>query len=297
MSSSFKSIAVALFCACVGVAAQTGGTVKVTVARANIRSEPNEKAPILMQAVSGAAYELKSVEGDWFRIQLVIGSVRAEGFISKKVSTLVSAAATKPATTASAPATAVDGMSVALLSGELTSWLVPHRAQPAVWRDRQVVSIADLASMAIANEPSPVAGASAATYVWLVDGAASVRVLPDRQPVFVVRHKDDAAPAIVKLGRSFNRRVVAAAHGRADERARGDADWDLLGRELRQDLVRAVVEPVDHGVKLRPAADLEPGEYAVVIRPVSKKKVAGASALSADGEGRVFSLVWDFAIK
>jgi hypothetical protein len=35
----------------------------------------------------------------------------------------------------------------------------------------------------------------------------------------------------------------------------------------------------------------------VVIRPTSKKKIAGANALSADGQGRVFSLVWDFAIK
>jgi hypothetical protein len=188
-------------------------------------------------------------------------------------------------------------MSVSLQAGELTSSLVPHQAQVASWRERQIVSIADLASMAIATEAAPAAGAAGATYVWLLDGAASTRVLAERRPSFVVQAKDGIGPAIVRLGRSFGRRVVAAAHGRADERLRGEAEWDLIGRELRQDLVRTVIEPIDKGVRVRPAADLEPGEYAVVIRPVSKKKIAGANALSADGDGRVLSLVWDFAIK
>jgi len=306
MSSLSRSIASFLLALSVVVnAAQTSGTVKVTVARANIRSEPNEQAPVLMQAVSGATYELKSVEGDWFRVQLLVGSVRAEGFISKKVATLATpATATKPVTTGAAasgtaapPATIVDGMSVALQAGDLTSSLVPHRAQAAAWRDRQIVSIADLSSMAIATEAAPAVSAAGATYVWLLDGAASTRILADRRPAFVVQAKDGTGPVIVRLGRSFSRRIVAAAHGRADERTRGEAEWDLVGRELRQDLVRTVVEPIDKGVRVRPAADLEPGEYAVVIRPLSKKKIAGSSALSADGDGRVFSLVWDFAIK
>jgi hypothetical protein len=74
------------------------------------------------------------------------------------------------------------------------------------------------------------------------------RVLSDRRFVFAVQFKDDMAPAIVKLGRSFG---VASSRRRTDAQmsARGDADWDLIGRELRQDLVRPR-RPVEQGAAL-----------------------------------------------
>jgi hypothetical protein len=123
-----------------------------------------------------------------------------------------------------------------------------------------------------------------------------VTVFDDPRPAFAVRLTDDVVATIVKLGRWFDRRIIAAAHGRADERTRGDADWDLFGRELRQDVVRTTVEPMESGIRLRPAVALNSGEYAVVIRPLSKKKIAGASALSGDGDGRLLMLAWRFAI-
>ena len=58
------------------------------------------------------------------------------------------------------------------------------------------------------------------------------------------------------------------------------------------------VAAVDRGgVKLTPTADLAPGNYAIVIRPVSHRKLAGPEVLGNTGEGRVFSIAWDFVIK
>ena len=92
--------------------------------------------------------------------------------------------------------------------------------------------------------------------------------------------------------------MIAAARGRGDLTSRRDEDWDFIGRELKQDAIRAVVEKIESGgARMRPSADLPAGEYAVVIRPTSKRKVSGASVLSPSGLGRVMTVVWDFAIK
>src|SRR5262245_29127062 len=94
--------------------AQTGGSVRVTATRANVRAEPHEKAAVVSQVTSGTVLPLRAVEGDWYRVQLPadprLGGVRVEAFISRKVAALVTgeaAGGTKPAATtpaASAPA-------------------------------------------------------------------------------------------------------------------------------------------------------------------------------------------------
>jgi hypothetical protein len=77
---------------------------------------------------------------------------------------------------------------------------------------------------------------------------------------------------------------------------RVDGDWDL-GKELKQDVVRAEAEPDGRGgIKLRPSSALAPGEYALVLRP-SRKKLPGATVLASTAEGRLFGLVWDFTVK
>jgi hypothetical protein len=90
-------------------------------------------------------------------------------------------------------------------------------------------------------------------------------------------------------------RLIAMARGRADEVSRMTPEWDVM-RELRQDLIRANLEAVDRGIsRLQPVEDLEPGEYAVVVRP-PRKRLAGATVLSREGEGRLFATAWPFKI-
>ena len=148
---------------------------------------------------------------------LIFGAVRTEAFVSKKVATVVTpkAGTTSPASTsapspvaapAPAPVTTLEGMSVALQAGDVTAWIVPHRAQQAAWTDRKWDSIPALAAVAKPDEPAPGATAGAATYVWMIDGAHADRVLEDRRPSFVVQFKDvpgispdELSPIVVKL--------------------------------------------------------------------------------------------------
>ena len=268
-----------------GLVAQDEASVKVTVPRANIRSEANDRAPVLTQVPSGTLLQLISVEGDWFHVRVPVGSIRIDAYISRKVSALTSApgapAAAPPATTPTptpAPAGVVDGMSVAVDLSGTSTWVTPHPAK--VSRAGQ-------------------------TWAWVVDGSAADRVFDDRRPSFIVVFKDvpgvspdDLAPMLVRLTPAASGgRLVASARGSADLASRAAADWDL-SKDLKQDVVRSENQLLDRGaVKIRPAADLPAGQYAVVLRPSSKKKLAGATVLSSSGEGHAFALAWDFTIR
>jgi len=277
-----------LLCAMVVVTAaalhaQDAGTVKVTVPRANVRSEANDRAPVVTQVPSGTLLQLLSVEGDWFHVRVPVGSIRIEAYISKKVAALTSApgapaAAVAAPTPAATSAGVVDGMSVAVDLSGTSTWVTPHPAK--VSHDGQ-------------------------TWAWVVDGSAADRVIDDRRPSFVVVFKDvpgvspdDLAPVLVRLTPApSGGRLVAAARGSADLGSRAAADWDL-SKDLKQDVVRSESQLLERGaVKIHPAADLPAGQYAVVLRPSSKKKLAGADMLSSSGAGRAFALAWDFAIR
>ena len=92
-------------------------------------------------------------------------------------------------------------------------------------------------------------------------------------------------------------RLIATARGSADLASRETADWDL-SKDLKQDVVRSESQVLERGaMRIRPASDLPAGQYAIVLRPSSKKKLAGSTVLSSNGEGRAFALVWDFAIR
>jgi len=49
--------------------------------------------------------------------------------------------------------------------------------------------------------------------------------------------------------------------------------------------------------KVSPASELFPGEYAIVLRPVSKfKSFSGGDVARAQGDGFMFDAVWTFQI-
>jgi len=280
----FLLCAIASVVAAAALHAQDGATVKVTVPRANIRSEANDRAPVVTQVTSGTVLQLLSVDGDWFHVRVSVGSIRIEAYISKKVAALASAppaAPTSPPPAAPAaepaPAASVDGISVAVDVSGTSTWVTPHQAK--VRRDGQ-------------------------QWAWVVDGGEADRVLADRRPAFVVVFKDvpgvspdDLMPALVRLTPSPSGRLIGAAKGSADLASRSTADWDL-SKDLKQDVVRSDSQVLERGaVRIRPAGDLSPGQYAVVLRPSSKKKLSGAAVLSSSGEGRVLGLAWDFAIR
>ena len=118
------------------------------------------------------------------------------------------------------------------------------------------------------------------TYVWGVPSPASTNILQTVSPNFAVDFSraigiqaDDYEPAIVKLTPAQNAcRIVGATQGKADVRSSPAADWQMYSHFL-EERVSTRAEKLEAGkYKVSPASELQPGEYAVVLRPISKRK-------------------------
>ena len=143
------------------------------------------------------------------------------------------------------------------------------------------------------------------TYVWGVPGPASANVLKTVSPSFAVDfsrpigiHADEYEPAIVKLTPAQNTcRIVGATQGKADAQSSPAADWQVYSHFL-EERVSARAEKLSTGrYNLSPASELQPGEYAVVLRPISKdKKFSGGDVARAQGDGLMFDAIWTFQI-
>ena len=294
------------------------GTVRVTSATANVRSEPNDKAPVLTQVKLGTVLTLKAIEGDWFKVQLPpMGSIRVEAYISRKVSAIQKRAPEPlaPAPVESTPVVATgppvdsqSGMTVLWLSVGASTW-VPYKEGAVAQIAERGDSVRAIASVLPPDLHAPIAaGPSQVTYVWTLDapatGATLGPLIEDRRPAFIVNTKDvkgvsaeGLSPAIVRLSAApSGRRVVALVRGRADEIARTTPEWDFF-RDFRQDAIKSLVQVLEPGsTKVQPVEDLVPGEYAIVIRP-PRKRFAGATVLSKAAEGVLFVSAWPFTVR
>jgi len=282
----------------IAVPAQVGpaGAVRITVPRANVRSGPTLDATVVTQVTRDTVLALHGVEGDWFKVRLYIGSLQIEAYISSTVSEQIEMTA---AARTGRPE-GRDGIVVVLRddTGDL--------GLPPVTTGRLTVP-GDAGSLqAIADVFPPgdtqLPGASSqtpVTWVWFVELDQPTLAVGSRRPVLVADFTDadglDPAgltAAIVRYApASGGRRVIAAVAGRLDQAAGSDPDWDVMGRVM-QDTVAASLETMAPGiVRLLPLADLDPGDYGVVIRP------AGPDARDDRLEGRLFSLAWSFTIR
>jgi hypothetical protein len=143
------------------------------------------------------------------------------------------------------------------------------------------------------------------TYIWAVPGVASASVVPFVTVSFDVNFAgaagvtlDDFEPAIVKLTPAQNAfRLIGATEGSADAGSDPTADWQIYNGFV-QDKVASTVKKIAPGhFQISPGSALLPGEYAVVLRPVSKgKKFSGADVARYQGEGIIFDSVWSFQV-
>jgi hypothetical protein len=299
--------------------AQTGETARVTAATAVIRAEPKATAVVLTTVKAGATLEVRAIEGDWVKIAMFMAGVRFEAYVSKRSVVIekndkpaTAAPASTPAARGAAPAArdavvSKFGMSAVVESGAKTSGLVPTMTRVMPMAARADTAKAAATAMPIGQgSPLPTTPSAVVTYVWLIDRvAADVRVMTESRPTIVVRYDaapgispDDFVPAIVRLvGTPTGPRVVSAMRGRVDSPSRTVADWEV-GKDLKQEIVRSTTEVTARGlVKLTPEADLEPGEYAIVMRPTGNKNFAGSNVLSPTEDGRVFGIAWVFVRK
>ncbi|HEV2616997.1 MAG TPA: hypothetical protein VGU63_10350 [Candidatus Acidoferrales bacterium] len=144
-----------------------------------------------------------------------------------------------------------------------------------------------------------------ATYVWGVPGPASANVLQTTTPKFSVNfasapgvNPSDFAPEIVRLTPAQNTcRLVGATRGKEDARSNDAADWEIYSGFV-EDRVAANVQKTTEGqYEVTPQSPLYPGEYAVVLRPLSKnEKFSGGEVARGQGAGMMFDTVWTFQV-
>lgn len=143
------------------------------------------------------------------------------------------------------------------------------------------------------------------TYVWGVPSPASTNIFKSTKPVFSVDFSrvigvkpDDYEPSIVKLTPAQNTcRIVGATQGKQDVRSSAAADWEMYSHFLEE---RVASNPQKLGsgkYKIASSSELVPGEYGIVLRPISKdKKFSGGDVSRGQGDGLMFDAIWTFQI-
>ncbi len=143
------------------------------------------------------------------------------------------------------------------------------------------------------------------TYVWGVPSPASGNVLRSSKPVFTLDfsrlngvNPDDYEPAIVKLTPAQNTcRIVGATQGKEDVRSTPAADWQMYSHFLEERVATAPEKLGAGRYKMAAKSELVPGEYGIVLRPLSKeKRFSGGDVARAQGDGLMFDAIWTFQI-
>lgn len=143
------------------------------------------------------------------------------------------------------------------------------------------------------------------TYVWGVPGPASSNVLQTTMPKFSVSfakapgvNPNDFAPEIVKLTPAQNTcRLVGATTGKQDVRSHDAADWEVYSSFVEERVAVTLQQANAGEYEMSPQSALLPGEYAVVLRPVSKtEKFSGGDVARGQGPGLMFDTVWTFQV-
>ncbi len=145
-------------------------------------------------------------------------------------------------------------------------------------------------------------GAPKITYVWGLPGRTSSRTLSETDPIFELNYGDipgvdpDAyEPAVLKLVQTKdNYRLVGATQLKMTAKNMRNGANPENGKWLSEDRWPSHCDKEERGFYvLRVDTPLEPGEYAVVLRPVKGYK-APSSGLG--GHAQVFYSVWDFSV-
>ena len=157
-------------------------------------------------------------------------------------------------------------------------------------------------SMASGFMPGMRPGTPSMTYVWGLPGRKSARELTITDPVFELNYGDipgvdpDAfEPTIVRLVQTpDNYRLVGATRTKMNTKNMISGAAPENGKWISEDRWPTHVYKEGRGFYvLRVEQPLEPGEYAIVLRPVKGYK---ATPSGLGGHAQVFYSVWDFSV-
>jgi hypothetical protein len=147
---------------------------------------------------------------------------------------------------------------------------------------------------------------SIVTYVWALQGPGSPAQATGNIPNFNVSYAGIPGvnalafePVIVRLASSqSNFRLVGATQASGAAEQNTQQDWPIYSTFV-EDRVATTVQKLGPGhVQLTPAAALQPGQYAIALRPVDKShKFSGEEVAKNQGEGLLFNYAWSFSVK
>lgn len=144
------------------------------------------------------------------------------------------------------------------------------------------------------------------TDVWAVPGPKSETVIHNAQPAFEVHYDnipgvnaDEYEPVLLKLESSPNNlRLVGATEAKQDALQGSTGDWGMYSSFVEERIPAQATKTAPGNYQLQASAALQPGEYAVALRPVNKdKKFSGTNMTQNTGDGLFFNSVWSFEMQ
>jgi len=167
--------------------------------------------------------------------------------------------------------------------------------------DAMVQSSSDISAGILAHHFRP-----SQKYVWALSGLNSPVVASSNKPSFDLNYAglaginpDEFEPAIVKLAPSNNAwRLVGATDAKSDTVLNVTPQWEIYSSFIEDRMAASVNRVTTGHAQMSPTSELTPGEYAVVLRPISKnKKFSGAQVAQNEGPGLLFNSAWAFTVK
>jgi hypothetical protein len=147
---------------------------------------------------------------------------------------------------------------------------------------------------------------STVTEVWVVPGPKSETVIHNPQPAFEVHYDnipgisvDEYEPVLLKLESAPNNfRLVGATEAKQDALQSSTADWGIYSSFVEERIAAQATKAAPGSYRLQASSALQPGEYAVALRPINKdKKFSGTSVSQNTGDGLFFNSVWSFELQ
>ena len=93
-------------------------------------------------------------------------------------------------------------------------------------------------------------------------------------------------------------RLAGATQGKEGKTSSSALDWPIYSGFLEDRIALKADKTGPGRFQIAVASAIRPGEYAVVLRPVSKdKRFSGVDIARNQGDGMMFNAIWTFAVK
>jgi len=204
---------------------------------------------------------------------------------------------TKPATLATLASDATVAQAIANSNAAATSAARPNLANAAMMANPMTAPMM-MAGGLLSHRKT-------ITDVWLITGARSETVIHNAQPSFEILcdsvpgiNAEDYEPVLLKLEATTNNfRVVGATEAKLDALQGPNPDWGMYSSFVEERVPGQATKIAPGRYAFHVSSTLAPGEYGVVLRPISKdKKFSGASVGQNTGDGLVFNSLWSFEV-